>query len=208
MNPREKRLLIALVLVVGIGGIGLGAYAWFVKPLLAYNKAIQTASDDRDMELLKWNTFEFEKKKLEWARLKSLPLNPGDASSEYENYLERMIAQTSLKVLGIAPSQAVKVKPTGTVPNVKEVGHFLMSFTLSARGELADVVKFMELLQATPYEHRIKAMNLDRADMSTAKNASKTLTVTILSMRRPRSTTTRRSSAPASTTSSDRISLI
>lgn len=177
MNPRERRLLIALVTVVGVGGLGGGTYGWFVKPFIAYNKAIAAARGERDIEALKWSTFEEERKKLEWARLKSLPIKSEDAASEYQNYLERTIARTGLKLTNINSAQAVKVKPASQIGNVKEVGHLLLSFTLAARGELADVIKFMEIVQSTPYEHRIKSLSVDRADGSYGKNASKALTV-------------------------------
>ncbi len=188
MNARERLLLIALVAVVGVGGFGIGTYVWFVKPLLAYKKTIQTMNEEVNLEQEKLNTFLSERKKLEWARLKSLPIKPEDASSEYQNYLERMLEQTGyvndkkvegkgLKLLGINSTPAVKVKPVTPIANVKEVGHLLMSFTLSARGELADLIKFMELLQATPYEHRIKNLTVDRVDNAVGKNASKTLTI-------------------------------
>ncbi len=175
MNPREKRLLFVLIAVVGVGGVALGTYLWFVKPLMAYNKTILTLSDDRDLEQLKLDTFELERKKLVWARLKSLPIKPEHASSEYRNYLERMIQQTKLKLEFIRPAKEVKVKPTSQFPTVKDVGHLLIAFNLSASGKLADLVKFMELLQSTPYEHRIKGMSIDRADNSYSKNASETL---------------------------------
>lgn len=179
MNSRERKLIILLVACVGVGGGGLGVYAWFVKPLIGYNKAILNARDERDLEELKWNTFLAEQQKLAWARVKSLPTRPELAASEYERYLERMIEKTELKLVGINYAAAVKVKPTGTVQGVKEVGHQIISFNLIARGELPDLVKFMELLRSTPYEHRIKTMSIDRADNSTAKTASKTLNITM-----------------------------
>jgi hypothetical protein len=188
MNARERLLLVALIAVVGFGGFGVGTYMWFVKPLLAFNKTIKTISEEKDLEEFKWNTFVKESEKLKWARLKSLPMKPENASSEYENYLERMIAQTrtdnradtGLKLISINSSPAAKVKPSGAVPGVKEVGHLLISFTLTARGELSDLVKLMELMQATPYEHRIKAMNVDRVDQSVGKGAGETLNISMV----------------------------
>ena len=177
MNPREKRLLSILIAIVGVGGVSLGTYLWFVKPLMAYNKTIQTMTDERNLEQLKWDTFEVERKKLAWARLKSLPITPQHAASEYQDYLGRMLEQTGLKVAGIAAGPALKVKPASQIPGIKEVGHLVMAFNLSATGELADLVKFMELLQKTPYEHRIKSLTIDRADTSYGKNAGKTLTI-------------------------------
>src|SRR5262245_31118533 len=127
MNSREKLLLFALVGIVGVGGFAIGAYMGFVKPLVAYNKTVRTTKDEVELEQQKWEPVLTERKKLDVARLKSLPHNAGDASSEYQNYLERMIAQTGLKIPTITPSQAVKAKPAlGTPPNIKDVGHLTM----------------------------------------------------------------------------------
>ncbi|HZZ81257.1 MAG TPA: hypothetical protein VFE62_22325 [Gemmataceae bacterium] len=180
MNSRERMLMIVLIAVVGGGGFVIGTVVWFVKPLLAYNKTIDALKDDNDLEQLKWDTFQFERKKLELARLKSLPLNPGDASSEYSAYLERMMAQTKLRVVSIVPSQAAKVKPSAATPQgIKDVGHLVMTFTISARGELAELVKLMELLQDTPYEHRIRSLNIDRVDTGFAKSSNSNNTLVI-----------------------------
>ncbi len=178
MNSRERLLVVALVAVVGGGGLFIGTYVWFVKPLVAYNKAIATQTDENNLEQDKWESFLRDRKKLELAKLKSLPLNPGDASSEYVSYLERMVAQTGLKLTGITPSQVIKMKPVAPVAGIKDVGHQMMTFTLNARGDMADLVKFMELLQTTPYEHRIKSLNIDRADSAGGKAASAKYTAT------------------------------
>jgi hypothetical protein len=180
MNARERLLIVALSAVVGVGGFAIGTYLWFVKPLFAYNKAIATLRDETDLEQTKWDTFKFEHKRLELARLKSLPANPSDAASVYNYYLEKIVIQSGLALGSIQPSAPVKVKPVSAIPNVKEVGHQLMTFTLTARGDLAELVNLMELLQTTPYEHRIRSLGIDRADQAVGKGAGKKLVVTMV----------------------------
>ena len=54
MNPRELRLLILLLAILGTGGAGILFYQGFVKPLKAYNSQIQRLRfeiDDKDLQL-------------------------------------------------------------------------------------------------------------------------------------------------------------
>jgi hypothetical protein len=180
MNARERLLLVALIAVVGVGGFAMGTYLWFVKPLLAYDKTILTMRQERDDEQFKWQTFQDEHKKLELARLKSLPAKASDAQSVYNYYLETAVRKSGLDLGSIQPSSPTQMKPVSVIPNVKEVGHKLMTFTLTARGELAELVKLMETLQTTPYEHRIRSLGVDRADTAVGKTASKKLIVTMV----------------------------
>jgi hypothetical protein len=46
-----------------------------------------------------------------------------------------------------------------------------MTFQVQVRGELGSLVKAMERMAATPYEHRIKSLSIERSETSTAKDA-------------------------------------
>ncbi|HZZ81258.1 MAG TPA: hypothetical protein VFE62_22330, partial [Gemmataceae bacterium] len=162
-------------------GFVIGTLMWFVKPLVAYNKAIDALRDENDLEETKWLIFLQERKKLELARLKSLPMRASDAQSAYGFYLEKSIERSGLTVNAIVPSAPVKVKPAANSPQgVKDVGHLTMTFTLTARGELSQLIKLMEILQTTPYEHRVRSLNVDRIDMATTKSAGKRLVINMV----------------------------
>ncbi len=180
MNARERLLLVALCAVVGVGGLAMGTYLWFVKPLVAYNKTIAAMHEENNLEQEKWNTFRLEHKKLVLARLKSLPAKPSDAQSAYTYYLEQSVHKSGLVLGAIQPSAPTRMKPVSAIPGVKEIGHQLMTFTLTARGELAELVKLMETLQTTPYEHRIRSLGVDRADQAVTKGAGKKLIITMV----------------------------
>src|SRR5262249_55494705 len=78
-------------------------------------------------------------------------------------------------------SQAVKVKPSpATPPAIKDVGHMVMTFTVTARGEYGQVIKLMELLHDTPYEHRIRNLNIDRVDTGFGKNGNNGLVINMV----------------------------
>jgi hypothetical protein len=107
-------------------------------------------------------------------------MKASDAQSAYSYYLEKAVDRSGLTLGTIVPAALAKVKPAANMPEIKDVGHQVMTFTLTARGDLAQVVKLMETLQTTPYEHRVRSVNLDRADMATAKSAGKKLVVNMV----------------------------
>jgi hypothetical protein len=117
-----------------------------------------------------WNGFLRDKPKLELARRKSLPANPETAVSEYiGGYLRPMLAECGLGEIDLTHSAPAEMKPAVVTAGVKKVGHQLITFTVKAKGELESLVRALEILQETPYEHRVKSMTISRADNNGSK---------------------------------------
>jgi hypothetical protein len=165
MNSRERMLSIVLGVILGGGVLLFGGYFWFKKPLDTYNATIRSLQDEVDKKQFEFDTFQMERKKLVLARAKSLPPNPAEATNLYQIYLQHVLTSSGLSVEDVSPSQASRMKFQSTVPGIKEVGHQMMTYTVRARGDLASLVKAMEQIQSTPYEHRIKNLSVDRPDM-------------------------------------------
>jgi hypothetical protein len=177
MNARERTLLIALVAILA-GGVGLyAAKRWWWDPLQDYNRTIERLTDDNEQLDFKLATFYKDRKKLALARMKSLPSKPDQAESEYMAYLGSLLPGSGLKVEVLDKTSIQKVKVVTPIPNVKEVGHQIISFTVRVRGELDQLVKAMEKMQKTPYEHRIRNLTIDRVDATAKKDGSNRLTV-------------------------------
>jgi hypothetical protein len=177
MNARERTLLIALVAILASGVGVYTAKRWWWDPLQDYNRTIDRLTDENDQQDNKLATFQKERKKLVLARMKSLSPKSDQAASEYMGYLESLLAPSGLKVEVLEKSSVQKVKVVTPIPNVKEVGHQIISFTVRVRGELGQLVKAMEKMQKTPYEHRIRNLTIDRTDAAAKKDASNKLTV-------------------------------
>ena len=180
MNPRERNLLIVLIAIV-VGGVSLYAGVRFwLNPLQEYNRTIERMTQenaDIDFQLA---TFNQERRKLTLARLKSLPANPELAAAEYMAYLQPVLDKSGLAVEEMSHSQPQKIKPVSAIPNIKEVGHQIMTFTVRARGDLKQLVKAMDLMQKTPYEHRIRNLTIDRVEISQKKDASNKLMIQMI----------------------------
>jgi hypothetical protein len=177
MNPREKTLLIALVAIVGLGGSGYGLKRLFWDPLQEYNGAIASLNSDNDKLADQLKTFFDDRKKLTFARMKSLPSQQDEAAAEYTAYLQPLLMNCGLVVDDFAHAPAQKVKVVAPIPTVKEVGHLVIPFTVSMRGDLSQIVKALAEMQKMPYEHRIKMLTIDRIDLSSKKDAKALLNV-------------------------------
>jgi hypothetical protein len=177
MNARERRLLIILVAILGSG---MGLYAakrWWWDPFQEYNKTIERMTDENLQLELKFATFQKEHKKLILARMKNLSAKPDQAAAEYMAYLESVLEKSGLSVEDMTRTSVQKVKVVTPIPNVKEVGHQIITLTVRVRGELGQLVKAMEKMRSKPYEHRIRNLTIDRIDASAKKDASNKLSV-------------------------------
>lgn len=179
MNARERTLVVALLGVVGLGVFAIGAWVWFVVPLREYNARISSMQAENAEKQAEINLFRMERKKLVMARMKSLPASQNEASTEYISYLHPLLSESGLTPEEIRPSNPVDVKPVSNIPNVKKVGHQVMTFQVRARGTLSQLVSAMEEMRRTPYEHRIKNLTIDRAD-NAAKDPNARLIINML----------------------------
>jgi hypothetical protein len=176
MNPRERTLLVALVSVVGSGIVLIAGYYWFWAPLKAYERTIVDMRAKNNDEQAVIDQFNRDKKRMAMARVKSLPSNQNEASTEYVNYINWVLPRAGLRVEEVLPGQnAVEVKPVSSIPNIniKKTGHQMLTFTVKARGTMSALAAALAEFQNTPYEHRIKTMTIDRADTTTKDESAK-----------------------------------
>jgi hypothetical protein len=181
MNARERMLLIVLVTVLGGGGLAVGTYQWYWKPLQDLNKQIAEIRHKRDDAQDQWSQFEIDQRKLLLARTKSLPADPAEAAFEYMTvYLQPLLNRSRMTGVAVQKSQAVDMKFTPSIPGVKKVGHQMMTFTVTAKGNWGQLIDVMEQLQRTPYEHRVRSLTVERENNtpSTFKDPSPKLRFT------------------------------
>lgn len=172
MNPRERVLLFVLLGILGVGGVAVAAYVWFVKPLRDYNARIAEAEEERDQKELQIKIVLAEKQRLEEARRLSLPANPDKALTEYAKYLRPLLRESGLadiEVQAPPPVDPAKIPPLHS----KKAGHVSLPYLVRAKGTLASLVAALERLQRTPVMHRVKMLNIDRADASAKEPTGK-----------------------------------
>lgn len=182
MNTRERMLLIVLVSIVGNFLVFIGLWHFLWKPYVEYKKD-NISLEDANAKLAgeKKKLIE-DQKRMALARLKSLPVDRNFAITEYDaRFLRPLLKSAGLKIDEITPSPTLSdVRPPATMPAVKTVGHKTMTFYVTARGELDQIVEALEMLKYAPYEHRVKSISIDRISTSTQVDASRQLKLTML----------------------------
>lgn len=176
MSSRERMLLIVLIAVVVGGGLVIGVFAWFVPTYRDLNKKITEMTQKRDEVDFIVETFKHDQKRLNLARTRSLPINGGEAATQYMNYLREVFPRAEVSH---APPGDMKFTPS--IQGIKKVGHQSITFQVRlAKTDLSQLVRSLEKFYKTPYEHRIKNMSIDRDNMNqSAKDTNPKLNVTL-----------------------------
>lgn len=172
MNPRERNLLMVLA---GILVAGMGLYAgwrWFWVPLKDHNTTIARLKQDNEFLADTLEIFERDRKRLAVARLRSLPANKEQASLEYRPFLTQALRSSGLSFDQISHSDVQDVRVVTAIPGVKKTGHQVMEFKVQAHGELSQLVAALKRIHETPYEHRIKSLNIDRVKTAAGDTGS------------------------------------
>jgi hypothetical protein len=164
MNPREMRLLIVLLAILGTGGMVMGVYQWFLKPLDTYNKQIRKLSLEIEDKRDQYDMTRLESKQLlDRARMMSLSPNHDVALAEYINFLAPVVNKSGLEIEDFRSSPEA-IDPKSGQPNAVKPGHRTVNFQLRAKGELGQLVYLLQAIQTTPLVHRVKTLSIDRVD--------------------------------------------
>lgn len=183
MNPRERMMAGALALILVVFAGGYLAKRWWLDPMMEAQNAILALEAEADDLAAKVSAFNKDRKKLTLARMKSLTGTPEHAGAEYHRYLNNLLREAGFDSKETSISQPVvsaKAKAPAAYANVKQVEHQLLTFTVTTKGTLGQLVAAMEQMQHTPYEHRIKNLTIDRTDASTKKDASSRLSIMMI----------------------------
>ena len=146
----------------------------------AYNASIAKLNEEVHEKQTEMDNFQRDRQELQAARIRSLPPNAAEATNIYRHYLEHLMNHNGLAVEDISPSQASKMKFLPTVPGIKDVGHQMMTYTVSPKGDLKSLVGAMEEMQSTPYEHRIRNLTVDRDLIRDSKETNPKLQINMV----------------------------
>jgi hypothetical protein len=125
-----------------------------------------------------------EKQQLERWRLLSLPgapgkdgkLDTGKAELEYTKFLRPLLEDCGFYDVHTQSASQAKSAPQGKKPPP----HVILQFHVTAKGDLAGLIKFFEKMDRAPYVHRVKSLSLAAKDGKGPKDLEKlTMTITI-----------------------------
>lgn len=176
MTLRERNLLAVLVGIAVVIGGALAVRQWLYKPLVEANRARNELIADVAQKRELIDFVRHEQKRLEKYKVLSLPSNPDQAAADYSNYLNTLLRNGGLTVsVKGPPANLLKAAP----PQGKKAGHVVLPFTVSATGEIRNVVKTLEELKNAPIAHRVKSLALTPADPSSREPSKLSLQMTI-----------------------------
>jgi hypothetical protein len=152
--------VIALV-IFGVGA--LMGQQFILAPLKNRAAAIATLKGDIETKQERIAQVYAEKPKLErWQKL-SLPADVGLARLEYEKYLSGLVRECGFAAGSfIVTPQPADTKTSPTLPGKKDPIYIRLPFAVQARGEVGDLVEFLERFYRTPLMHQVKSMTVQR----------------------------------------------
>ncbi len=171
MTTRERHLAAAVGTILGVAGIAFLAYSFVLSPYLDKVKQIKTRSNEVTQLELDILDIQARKKKFENARRQSLPADVGVSRLHYNDLLVGLIRRSnfapgSYKItVGEADS-----KSAPTLAAKKPI-YTKLSYDLALKGELYNLVDFLQLFYRQPLLHTIKSINIQRPSDSKAQQA-------------------------------------
>jgi len=173
MTRREQYLSTGSFGVLGLVALAIVFHKIFWSPYTQYQKTIADLTDEINQKDFDLKKLAVDKKKiLDARRLVSLPPKLDVASTEYGRFLKTALRDSGLSVddfQGPANTETPKPAPAGAP---KKAGHIVLAFQVRAHSDWPQLVRFLDLFQKAPYLHRIKNMNLERPESTSAKDAS------------------------------------
>jgi hypothetical protein len=162
MTTRERKLAIIVGGVLGVVGLGFVAYSFVISPLLEKDRLIKTKTDEIAKLDDEVNNIRLAKKKFEGFREQSLPVDVGISRTEYGTLLEGLLrraefAPGSFKIMMNEPDSksAPMIAP-------KKPAYTKLSYELAMKGEVYNIVDFMQFFYRQPLLHSIKKINIQR----------------------------------------------
>jgi hypothetical protein len=167
MNPRERRLLIILGLVLGLGGASFLGFRWFYKPLQDYNAQIRRLQGEIARKTDELDETLQERKLLERARLMSLSPNIETAKGEYGGILNDIVRNSGLEIDDFRATENLDFKAFAPQQQEKvKAAHQFVNYTVRAKGDMAQLVAALEEFKKTPLIHRIRSLDIARQDVA------------------------------------------
>lgn len=180
MTQRERRLMVVLLAILGVGTAYAVVKFAFLDRYLRLNREIEQAEEEVDRKESQLNALRADVFLLQEGRKKSLPAPAHQAAQAYTAYLKPLLEKAGLKVEDFAP--AGLDARSGTTLGGKKTNHRILTFTVRAKGPLKTVLTALENMQKTPVLHRVKNLTLDRSESAKDDRIGVQMTVEALLM--------------------------
>jgi hypothetical protein len=182
MNPRERMLAFAVLGILGLGLAGFFFNSFFWSPLEKSEDSIRSLRDQIEKKNQRVAEIQAELPKFERWRALTLPSKVDVANLEYDKWLTNTVQQSRFVNASVSP-KAIDTKSgitaTGAAAAKAAPVYTKLSFTVSGRATLANLVLFLEKFYNAGLLHQIRSISIQRPLTQVAQQQRNELDVTI-----------------------------
>jgi hypothetical protein len=161
MNPRERKLAIAVLSLAVLAGGAYLFYTLFLIPLGDMDEQLIKLKDEVQQKEARVHQIEAAKVRLTRYKQLSLPQPVDYSRREYENFLSDLLQESGFpSTKTITPRNPEKSSVVG--PDKKPV-YTRLPYTIVAKANLGNLVDLLERFYRTPFLHQIKKITVQRA---------------------------------------------
>lgn len=178
MNPRERVLVVFLVLVILGAGGWLFGYRFFWVPYTEKQATLKRMRDDYMEKQTRKAEIERDRKRLEVWQQMSLPGDTDVARREYGRYLTELLSRN-----GVAAGKfdikapPVDAKSSPTIPGTKEPIYTKLVFNIQCYAPMKTLTKALEEFYRTGLMHQVKSLTIQRQLTATGQGRNDELDV-------------------------------
>lgn len=160
MTTRDNRLAVLLIGFILIAGIGFFGYQFFLSPMRQRDQQIADATREVEEREMKKAAILAQRPKLDKMRKISLPANIDQARREYGEEIEKTLRASGFDAgsFSVLPKQP-ETRTSPTFANKKAI-YTKLPFTVTARGDLASIVDWLERFYKLRLLHQIRNLTI------------------------------------------------
>src|SRR5438105_1764052 len=181
MNPRDNWLAYLLLGLILISAIGFFCYQFYLVPMKARETQLAELRREVDDREARVESIRAEKPMLDKMRKISLPFNVEQARLAYGEEIEKLLRASGFEAgnYSVLPKQP-KTRTSPTFVNKKPV-YTRLPFTVTAEGDLASLVDWLERFYKLRLLHQIRnlTVQLPAGADSNARRGSNNLVITM-----------------------------
>lgn len=160
MNSRENRMAIFLAGFILVAVIGFFGYQFYLSPMRQRETQIANLQHDIEEREARVAAIQAQRPKLEKLRKISLPANIDHARREYGEEIEKMLRASGFEAgsFSVLPKQP-ETRTSPAFANKKPI-YTKLPFTVTAKGDLASIVDWMDRFYKMRLLHQIRNLTI------------------------------------------------
>jgi hypothetical protein len=160
MTTRDNKLAYVLLGFIILAALGFFGYQFYLVPMRERETSISSLRNDVDVKQAKVDAIHAQSQAMQKLKKLSLPANVDQARREYGEELEKMLRASGFDAgsISVLPKQP-ETRTSPAFANKKPI-YTKLPFTVTAKGDLASIVDWMERFYKLKLLHQIKNLTI------------------------------------------------